>query len=75
MKKQPQSATSIQETLAALCDDPFQPNLKTHKLKGDLKDSYACSIGYDLRMIFKFVQYEQEQAIFLESIGSHDEVY
>jgi mRNA-degrading endonuclease YafQ of YafQ-DinJ toxin-antitoxin module len=56
VKKQPQSATSIQATLAALCDDPFQPNLKTHKLKGDLKDSYACSVGYDLRIIFKFVQ-------------------
>ncbi len=49
--------------------------LNTHKLKGELKDSYACSAGYDLRIIFKFVEYEQTQAILLESIGTHDEVY
>lgn len=55
--------------------EPFQARLKTHKLKGELKDSYACSAGYDLRIIFKFVEYEQKQAILLESIGTHDEVY
>lgn len=30
---------------------------------------------YDLRIIFKFVEYEQSQAILLESIETHDEVY
>jgi addiction module RelE/StbE family toxin len=53
----------------------FQPRLRTHKLKGELKDSYACSVGYDLRIVFKFVEYEQKQAILLESIGTHDQVY
>lgn len=75
VKKRPDLASNIQDTLNALCTDPFQPQLKTHKLKGELKDSYACSAGYDLRIIFKLVQYEQKQAILLESIGSHDEVY
>jgi addiction module RelE/StbE family toxin len=75
VKKQPSLAQSIQETLALLCVDPFQPRLRTHKLKGELKDSYACSVGYDLRIVFKFVEYEQKQAILLESIGTHDEVY
>jgi mRNA-degrading endonuclease YafQ of YafQ-DinJ toxin-antitoxin module len=32
-------------------------------------------VGYDLRIVFKFVEYEQKQAILLESIGTHDEVY
>jgi mRNA interferase YafQ len=62
-----------------LCTDPFHPRLKTHKLKGELQDSWACSAGYDLRIIFKFVEYEVEpeagQAILLESMGTHDEVY
>ncbi|MBP0000749.1 MAG: type II toxin-antitoxin system YafQ family toxin [Cyanobacteria bacterium SID2] len=75
VKKNPGLAADIQETLTALCKDPFQPRLRTHKLKGDLKDSYACSAGYDLRIIFKIVRYEQQQAILLEAIGSHDEVY
>ena len=75
VKKQPALAQNIQETLALLSVDPFQPRLRTHKLKGELKDSYACSAGYDLRIIFKFVEYEQKQAILLESMGTHDEVY
>lgn len=75
VKKQPSLAQDIQETLALLSVDPFQPRLRTHKLKGELKDSYACSAGYDLRIIFKFVEYEQKQAILLESMGTHDEVY
>ena len=75
VKKQPQLAQNIQQTIEILCIDPFQTRLKTHKLKGELKNSYACSAGYDLRIIFKFVEYEQKQAILLESIGTHDEVY
>ncbi len=75
VRKQPELARNIQETLELLCVDPFQSQLRTHKLKGDLKDSYACSASYDLRIIFKFVRYEQIQAILLESIGTHDEVY
>ena len=75
VKKQPRLAQNIQNTLELLCRYPFQIQLRTHKLKGELKDSYACSVGYDLRIIFKFVQYEQKQAILLQSIGTHDEVY
>ncbi|MGI0481937.1 type II toxin-antitoxin system YafQ family toxin [Geminocystis sp. CENA526] len=75
VKKQPLLAQNIQNTLILLSSDPFQSQLKTHKLKGELKDSYACSVTYDLRIIFKFVEYEQKQAIFLQTIGNHDEVY
>ncbi len=75
VKKQPSLAQNIQNTLILLCTDPFQSPLKTHKLKGELKDSYACSVSYDLRIVFKFIEYEQKQAIFLETIGNHDEVY
>ena len=57
VKKQPQLAQNIRETLELLCIDPFQTRLRTHKLKGELKDSYACSADYDLKIIFKFVEY------------------
>ena len=75
VKKHPQIAQNMQKTLEVLSKEPFHPRLKTHKLKGDLQDSWACSVGYDLRIIFKFVEYEKAEAILLESIGIHDEVY
>jgi len=48
--------------------------LKTHKLKGELAGSWACSAGYDLRIVFEFVQHEGNEAILLQTIGTHDEV-
>ena len=68
-----------QEALAAalrlLEEDPFHPRLKTHKLRGEFEGLRACALGYDLRIIFRFVEHEGEQAILLEAIGTHDEVY
>ena len=52
--------------------DPFEPQLKTHKLTGKLQDLWSFSIDYDLRVIFYFVN--ETNAVFVD-IGSHDEVY
>jgi len=49
--------------------------LRSHKLKGNLEDLWACSSGYDLRVVFSFPQYEGEEAILLQTVGTHDEVY
>ena len=75
VKKQSFLAQNIQDTLELLQLDPFHPRLRSHKLKAELKESYACSAGYDLRIIFKIVEHENKQAILLESVGTHDEVY
>ncbi|MBE9257318.1 type II toxin-antitoxin system mRNA interferase toxin, RelE/StbE family [Dolichospermum sp. LEGE 00246] len=56
LKKQPEITENFQSILELLSTDPFHPRLKTHKLKGDLQDSWACSAGYDLRIIFTFVE-------------------
>jgi mRNA-degrading endonuclease YafQ of YafQ-DinJ toxin-antitoxin module len=61
--------------LAQLAEDAFHPSLKTHKLKGDLQDSWACTAGYDLRIVFAFVQHQGQEGILLETVGTHDEVY
>lgn len=74
-KKSPGSAEAIRDTLKLLAEDTFHPSLQTHKLKGRLKGSWACSAGFDLRIIFHFTEIEGEKAILLESVGSHDEVY
>lgn len=75
LKRNPNSATDIQTTLELLSKDAFHPSLKTHKLKGNMEGSWACSVAYDLRIIFEFVQYDGNEAILLEAIGSHNEVY
>ncbi|MBI4753193.1 type II toxin-antitoxin system YafQ family toxin [Candidatus Desantisbacteria bacterium] len=75
VQKYPHIAKDIQSTLELLTENMFNPLLKTHKLKGNLEDSWACSISYELRIIFKFVQYEEAEAILLETIGTHEEVY
>jgi len=52
-----------------------QTNLKSHKLKGKLAGSWACSAGDDLRVVFQFVKQGGQEAILLETMGTHDEVY
>lgn len=73
--KHSQAASEIQLTLELLAEDAFHPQLKTHKLKGKLAGSWACSAGYDLRVIFQFVKHKGQDAILLEGVGTHEEVY
>jgi mRNA-degrading endonuclease YafQ of YafQ-DinJ toxin-antitoxin module len=75
LKKHPEVAPALEATLAALAEDAFQASLKTHKLKGELAGSWACSVAYDLRIVFEFVQHEGAEAILLQTVGTHDEVY
>ncbi len=75
LKRDPSLVTTILTVLELLEEDAYHPQLRTHKLKGKLKGSWACSAGYDLRIIFSFVQHEESEAILLENLGTHDEVY
>ena len=75
IKKHPHAAETLRVALEQLSDDAFHPSLRTHKLKGDLADSWACIAGYDVRVVFVFVQHEGEEAILLQTVGTHDEVY
>ncbi|MEW6297430.1 MAG: type II toxin-antitoxin system mRNA interferase toxin, RelE/StbE family [Thermodesulfobacteriota bacterium] len=65
LKKRPDVAEDLRAALELLSEDAFHPKLKTHKLKGDLEGSLACSAGYDLRILFEFVQHEGAEAILL----------
>jgi len=75
VRKDPRAAEDIRAALELLAEDAFHPQLRTHKLKGKLRGSWACSAGYDLRIVFKYVQHEETEAILLETVGTHDEVY
>ncbi len=45
--------------------------LHTHSLTGEMKGKYACSLTYELRIVFKLY----DDIIHFLDIGSHDEVY
>jgi mRNA interferase YafQ len=75
LKRHPEQASDIFETLTQLTEDPYHPSLRTHKLTGALAGSWACSAGYDLRLVFKILKVSGKPVILLESVGTHDEVY
>lgn len=74
-RKNPEVAEDLRVALELLAEDALDSRLKTHKLKGKLSGSWACSAGYDLRIVFQFVKHKGSEAILLEAVGSHDEVY
>jgi mRNA interferase YafQ len=67
----------VLQTLAELAHDPFHLALKTHKLSGQLKGLWACSVDYDCRIVFTFEPDPDtgDDMIVLIDLGSHDEVY
>ncbi len=77
INKNPAVREDIEKTLRLLTENPFGPQIGTHKLKGKLFGAWACNFGYDLRLIFEFVKNDsdEEDDILLLAIGTHDEVY
>lgn len=74
-RRDPDSANDLRIVLELLAENALDPRLKSHKLKGQFAGSWACSVGYDLRIVFQFVKHGGKDAILLEAVGTHDEVY
>ncbi len=74
-KRDAAAAEDLRNTFRRLTDDAFHPSLRTHKLKGRFEGVWACAAGYDLRILFEFVEKEGIEAILLLTVGTHDEVY
>ena len=75
LKRQPQAEGAIDQTLARLAEDAFDPRLKTHKLQGHLANFWSCTVAYDLRILLEFTTHGDAEAVGLIDIGTHDEVY
>ncbi|HEX6987445.1 MAG TPA: type II toxin-antitoxin system mRNA interferase toxin, RelE/StbE family [Planctomycetaceae bacterium] len=75
VKKDPSAAEGLRTALERLAEDAFHPSLRTHKLKGRFAGVWACTAGYDLRILFEFVEEGGTEAILLLTVGTHDEVY
>jgi len=76
-RTQPDLLDELERVLHVLEEEPFHPSLRTHKLKGVLKNCWASSGGYDFRVVFEFQKNPKtkEQEILLLSAGTHDQVY
>lgn len=74
-RKKPWAVQDLHTTLQLLSEDAFHPQLRTHKLKGKLEGSWACSAGYDVRIVFDFVYRKGVEAVLLITVGTHEEVY
>jgi addiction module RelE/StbE family toxin len=77
VRSKPDLLPKIEQALNLLVEDPFHPMLHTHKLKGNLAGSWACTVDFEYRIVFEFVldSENEEEMILLEAVGTHDEVY
>jgi len=70
-KKLPNNIKDIAEQQEVIFrEDPFNPKLKTHKLKGKLSGFLSFSIGYKYRIIFEFTK--NRNVVYFHSVGDHD---
>jgi len=70
-QKQPQLFKKIQKQLKLFKENIQHPSLRTHKLKGNLSDTWSISIEGNVQLIYTI---KNNEAIFFK-IGNHDDVY
>jgi mRNA-degrading endonuclease YafQ of YafQ-DinJ toxin-antitoxin module len=80
LKNDYELAIDFNRALNLLASDMFHPQLKTHKLKGPLLGSFACSVNYSIRIVFQIIKEKEPsgdivEKILLEAVGSHKDVY
>jgi len=62
----------LKKRLAIFKEDVFDKRLKTHRLKGNLKDYYAFSISYSDRIVFRIIE---NSSVYFVAVGTHDVCY
>lgn len=68
-KKLPSAVkTSAEKAEQVFRQDPFDPRLKTHKLKGRLKDFWSFSITQKYRIVFEL---GKEGIVYFHLVGDH----
>ena len=62
----------LKKQLTIFKEDVFDRRLKTHHLKGNLKEYYAFSINDSDRIVFKIIE---DNSVYFIDVGSHDVCY
>lgn len=60
---------ALEKKLKLFYQDPFTPQLKTHKLKGKLANFLAFSVNRKIRVLFVF---ENDTEVTFINIGPHE---
>ena len=72
-RQHPDLRGRFERMMTALREDPHQPQLRLHPLRGELEGLHAASLTYEYRVLLTLQITEQE--IVLLDIGTHDELY
>lgn len=72
-KKHPELSDKFKEAICKLENDPFEPSLKLHRLKGNLEKFHAVRLTYEYRIVVILMIIDEQ--IILVDIGTHDDVY
>ncbi len=77
VRKNPSLQDRIETALLRMAADLADPKLKTHHLSGSLSGCFACSCGYDCRIVFLKEKNKTngKEVLVLLDIGTHEEVY
>ena len=63
----------VRQVLELVEQDPFDPRLKTHPLRGKLKGLHALRVTQAVRLVVHIDT--EEQTVTLIDLGEHDQVY
>lgn len=70
-QKQPLLFKKIQKQLKVFKENIKHPSLRTHKLKGNLSNTWSISIEGNIRLIYTV---KNNEVLFFK-LGNHDKVY
>ena len=73
VRRHPDLRGRLADVFLALEQDPFQPRLRLHPLRGELSELHAVSVTYSDRIVLR-LQIAGREVVLLD-IGSHDDVY
>ncbi len=72
-KLHPNLKEEVKEQITQFKSEKNHPKLKVHKLGGNLKNTFAFSVNYKVRIIFEFGVTKNQVNLLL--VGDHDDVY
>jgi addiction module RelE/StbE family toxin len=73
LKRSPHLLDPLAGALEQLEKDPWHPQLKLHRLRGQLDGLWAVRVTYQIRIVLLVDEGQRE--LTLLDIGSHDDVY
>lgn len=71
IKNNLQLKNKIKKKIRLFRQNPTNPSLRLHKLKGSKFDTWSFSVEQDLRILLAYV----EDGVLFIDIGKHEEVY